>query len=66
MATSQRTTTCSFPQEKPVSIARVALYARVSTLDGQDPEMQLRELREYSLMRTSTRAFPARKSPGQP
>lgn len=26
----------------------VALYARVSTLDkGQDPEMQLRELREY-------------------
>jgi DNA invertase Pin-like site-specific DNA recombinase len=27
---------------------RVALYARVSTLDkGQDPEMQLRELREY-------------------
>ena len=27
---------------------RVALYARVSTSDkGQDPEMQLRELREY-------------------
>jgi DNA invertase Pin-like site-specific DNA recombinase len=27
---------------------RVALYARVSTLDkGQDPDMQLRELREY-------------------
>ena len=27
---------------------RVALYARVSTLSGQqDPEMQLRELREY-------------------
>jgi len=25
----------------------VALYARVSTLAGQDPEMQLRELREY-------------------
>jgi DNA invertase Pin-like site-specific DNA recombinase len=25
----------------------VALYARVSTLNGQDPEMQLRELREY-------------------
>jgi DNA invertase Pin-like site-specific DNA recombinase len=24
-----------------------ALYARVSTLSGQDPEMQLRELREY-------------------
>lgn len=27
--------------------AQVALYARVSTLNGQDPEMQLRELREY-------------------
>jgi DNA invertase Pin-like site-specific DNA recombinase len=27
---------------------RTALYARVSTSDkGQDPEMQLRELREY-------------------
>src|SRR6267154_3213261 len=26
---------------------RVALYARVSTHNGQDPEMQLRELREY-------------------
>src|ERR1700686_4732857 len=29
------------------SAPRVALYARVSTLAGQDPEMQLRELREY-------------------
>jgi DNA invertase Pin-like site-specific DNA recombinase len=28
-------------------VIRVALYARVSTLAGQDPEMQLRELREY-------------------
>ena len=27
--------------------SRVALYARVSTLAGQAPEMQLRELREY-------------------
>ncbi|OFV95680.1 MAG: hypothetical protein A3H28_15480 [Acidobacteria bacterium RIFCSPLOWO2_02_FULL_61_28] len=26
---------------------RAALYARVSTNNGQDPEMQLRELREY-------------------
>ena len=34
--------------EKPV---RVALYARVSTLNGQDPEMQLRELREYASRR---------------
>ncbi len=30
---------------------RVALYARVSTLAGQDPEMQLRELREYATRR---------------
>jgi DNA invertase Pin-like site-specific DNA recombinase len=31
---------------------RIALYARVSTTDkGQDPEMQLRELREYSQRR---------------
>src|ERR1019366_4315559 len=28
-------------------IIRVALYARVSTNNGQDPEVQLRELREY-------------------
>ena len=27
---------------------RAALYARVSTTNGQDPEMQLRELREYA------------------
>lgn len=27
---------------------RVALYARVSTLNGQNPEMQLTELREYA------------------
>ena len=34
-------------QEHPIS--RVALYARVSTSNGhQDPEMQLRELREYA------------------
>lgn len=26
---------------------KTAVYARVSTLNGQDPEMQLRELREY-------------------
>ena len=26
---------------------KIAVYARVSTLNGQDPEMQLRELREY-------------------
>jgi DNA invertase Pin-like site-specific DNA recombinase len=30
---------------------RVALYARVSTLNGQHPEMQLSELREYCVRR---------------
>jgi len=37
------------PQELPLNLARVALYARVSTSNGhQDPEMQLAELREYA------------------
>jgi DNA invertase Pin-like site-specific DNA recombinase len=37
----------ALPQEHPISL--VALYARVSTSNGhQDPEMQLRELREYA------------------
>lgn len=31
--------------------SRVALYARVSTLNGQHPEMQLSELREYASRR---------------
>ncbi len=48
MARQQRITTASFPQESPAAIARVALYARVSTLNNQDPEMQLAELREYA------------------
>ena len=30
---------------------KIALYARVSTNNGQDPEMQLHELREYCLRR---------------
>jgi len=30
-----------------ISVKRVALYARVSTQNGQNPEMQLCELREY-------------------
>jgi DNA invertase Pin-like site-specific DNA recombinase len=35
-----------------MSETRVALYARVSTTDkGQDPDMQLRELREYAARR---------------
>jgi len=29
----------------------IAIYARVSTLNGQDPEMQLREMREYAARR---------------
>lgn len=33
------------------TINRVALYARVSTLNGQNPEMQLAELREYAARR---------------
>jgi DNA invertase Pin-like site-specific DNA recombinase len=42
MATSRITTP---------TIARIALYARVSTLNGQNPEMQLTELREYAARR---------------
>lgn len=39
-----------FSQDRPIQ--RVALYARVSTLNGhQDPEMQLTELREYATRR---------------
>jgi DNA invertase Pin-like site-specific DNA recombinase len=33
---------------------RVAVYARVSTLKDQDPEMQLRELRQYADRRSWT------------
>ncbi len=45
MARSKNTTPV-FSQDRP--IRRVALYARVSTLHGQQyPEMQLSELREY-------------------
>ena len=51
MAVHQRNTASSLTQEPPLTIARVALYARVSTLNGQDPEMQLSELREYASRR---------------
>src|ERR1700728_1300739 len=47
MATQKRSNNSAFTQE-PRLIARVALYARVSTLNNQDPEMQLSELREYA------------------
>src|ERR1017187_9865435 len=40
MAVSKRNTASSLTQEPPLTIARVALYARISTLNGQDPEMQ--------------------------
>jgi len=51
MAVHQRNTASSRAQEPPPTISRVALYARVSTLNGQDPEMQLSELREYASRR---------------
>jgi DNA invertase Pin-like site-specific DNA recombinase len=46
MAEQKRNTT--FAQESTRTINQVALYARVSTLVNQDPEMQLVELREYA------------------
>ncbi len=48
MVVHQRNTAPSHAQEPPLTIARVALYARVSTCNRQDPEMQLCELREYA------------------
>lgn len=49
MAINQRNTRPSVAQLSPGSFPRIALYARVSTSGGhQDPEMQLRELREYA------------------
>ena len=45
-----KNTTAVFSQDRPIH--RVALYARVSTLNGhQDTEMQLSELREYATRR---------------
>lgn len=38
-------------QQSIQEIRRVALYARVSTLHNQNPEMQLAELREYAARR---------------
>jgi DNA invertase Pin-like site-specific DNA recombinase len=51
MARQQRSNNSAFPQQSDRPIARVALYARVSTLNNQDPEMQLAELREYAARR---------------
>jgi DNA invertase Pin-like site-specific DNA recombinase len=51
MARQQSSNNSSFSQEPDRPIVRVALYARVSTLNNQDPEMQLSELREYAVRR---------------
>lgn len=48
MARQHRNNNSAFSQEPAQQIIRVALYARVSTLNNQDPEMQLNELREYA------------------
>ncbi|WP_162601620.1 recombinase family protein [Occallatibacter savannae] len=34
-----------------MDISRIAVYARVSTLNGQNPELQLNEIREYAARR---------------
>jgi DNA invertase Pin-like site-specific DNA recombinase len=49
MAIRHSSTPVHLSQENPIH--RVALYARVSTLNGQNPEMQLAELREYAQRR---------------
>lgn len=51
MAANKPSTPTRHTQELPLTISRVALYARVSTLNGQNPEMQLSELREYAARR---------------
>jgi hypothetical protein len=49
MAGSNRKPQTSPAQEIPVPLVqRVAVYARVSTQRDQNPEMQLRELRQYA------------------
>ena len=52
MAKDNRSPQTSTAQEIPLTAQRVALYARVSTNNhGQDPELQLTELREYAYRR---------------
>jgi hypothetical protein len=55
MAANKRSTAPARTQELPITINCVALYARVSTCNGQDPELQLRDLREYAARRGWTR-----------
>lgn len=49
MAGQESSTHAQFPQAVPASDAdtRAVLYSRVSTTNGQDPEVQSREIREY-------------------
>ena len=54
MAKNQPNTASSPTQELPLTITRVGVYARVSTFNGQDPEMQLSELREDASRRSWT------------
>src|SRR6202142_2629433 len=51
MAGHHRNTASSPTQEPALIMARVALAARGSTLNGEDPEIQLSELREYASRR---------------
>ena len=51
MAVSKRNTASSHTQEPPLTIARVALYARVSTSTAKIPRCSSRELREYASRR---------------
>jgi DNA invertase Pin-like site-specific DNA recombinase len=48
MAREHRTNKSVVSQEPERPIIQVGLYARVSTLNNQDPGMQLAELREYA------------------
>jgi DNA invertase Pin-like site-specific DNA recombinase len=48
MARQESSNNSTFSQGPDRPIIRIALYARVSTLNNQDPEMQLAELREYA------------------
>ncbi len=48
MARQQRSNNSVYSQASDRPITRVALYARVSTVNNQDPEMQLTDLREYA------------------
>jgi len=49
MAGQESSTHAPFPQVVPATDAdtRAVLYSRVSTTNGQDPEVQSREIREY-------------------